>query len=93
MPTNLTAEKLAAPGSVLNFGSAHGTGHVTAGEIYDELRVSRTIRYTKDFTPPSEPFRADEDTYVLMHLDGDVTAKVDGREVTGEMKTGVKMGP
>jgi hypothetical protein len=35
----------------------------------DELRVSKTIRYTTTFTPPTGPFAADTQTAALYHFD------------------------
>lgn len=37
--------------------------------IVDELRISKTPRYTAGFTPPSAPFKTDADTLRLDHLD------------------------
>jgi hypothetical protein len=35
----------------------------------DELRVSTSLRYTADFTPPTDPFTADGSTVALYHFD------------------------
>ncbi len=35
----------------------------------DELRISHTVRYVGDFSPPTEPFVTDEDTVGLYHFD------------------------
>jgi Concanavalin A-like lectin/glucanases superfamily len=35
----------------------------------DEVRVSRSVRYTAAFTRPSAPFSADADTVALYHMD------------------------
>ena len=47
-------------------GSAHGAfdGYV------DEVRISRTARYTSSFTPSTTAFKDDKDTVLLMHMDG-----------------------
>ena len=36
----------------------------------DELRISKTVRYTSNFTPSTTAFKDDKDTILLMHLDG-----------------------
>lgn len=41
-----------------------GTGYI------DEVRISRTARYTSSFTPSSYPFVYDSDTELLVHCDG-----------------------
>ena len=35
----------------------------------DEVRLSNSIRYTTDFTPPSTPFTPDGNTFALYHFD------------------------
>ncbi len=35
----------------------------------DELRISKVIRYTKNFTRPSRPFQPDSNTVALYHFD------------------------
>jgi len=37
---------------------------------FDELRISDTIRYEANFTPPTKPFAPDEHTKALFHFDG-----------------------
>ena len=37
--------------------------------LFDELRISSSVRYTDNFTRPSTPFVNDEDTVGLYHLD------------------------
>jgi hypothetical protein len=36
----------------------------------DEIRISKTARYTTGFTPSTTPFVNDEDTILLLHMDG-----------------------
>ncbi|MDP6770856.1 MAG: hypothetical protein QF704_09200, partial [Anaerolineales bacterium] len=36
----------------------------------DEVRISRTARYTANFTPSTTAFKDDKDTQLLMHMDG-----------------------
>ena len=45
-------------------GSSSTNGHI------DELRISDTARYTTGFTPSTTPFVNDENTVLLMHMDG-----------------------
>ena len=41
----------------------------------DEIRISKGIaRWTSNFTPPIEPYEADNDTHLLLHFDGDISA-------------------
>lgn len=50
------------------------TANVLIGKDFvgyiDEVRVSDTARYSGDFTPPSQRFRPDEETVMLVHFDG-----------------------
>jgi len=41
--------------------------------FFDELRVSDTVRYTSNFTPPANEFLNDANTIYLMHFNGDMT--------------------
>ena len=36
----------------------------------DSLRVSKTARYTSNFTPHTTAFKDDKDTVLLLHMDG-----------------------
>ena len=36
----------------------------------DEFRVSTIVRHTANFTPPTEPYKDDIHTHLLMHMDG-----------------------
>jgi len=45
-------------------GGASFTGHI------DELRISNTARYTAGFTPSTTPFQNDDNTLLLLHMDG-----------------------
>lgn len=37
---------------------------------FDEVRISNTARYTANFTPQTTPFVNDENTLLLLHMDG-----------------------
>ena len=49
-------------------GSLTGGNNNPALGFYDEWRMSRTARYTANFTPPTEPFENDEHTFLLLHF-------------------------
>lgn len=86
IPFDLKTEDLAAFGNVVKFGSAVSYGYAdgpgVARQIFDEVRVSNVVRYTDHFKPPTAPFAADANTYLLMHLDG--TLEAAGFGVAGE---------
>jgi len=46
-----------------------GPGSPAFTGLMDELRLSRTIRYTQPFSPPRAPFTPDADTAALYHFD------------------------
>lgn len=46
-----------------------GTSRYVDGHI-DEVRISSVARYTANFTPQTQPFQNDDDTLLLMHMDG-----------------------
>jgi hypothetical protein len=50
----------------------------------DEYRVSNIARYTTNFAPPTEPFQNDDNTLLLLHMDGTdgSTAFIDDNGVT-----------
>jgi hypothetical protein len=49
-------------------GSLTGGNNNPALGFYDEFRISRTARYTANFTAPTEPFENDEFTLLLLHF-------------------------
>jgi hypothetical protein len=51
-------------------GSARGTTLASLHAHIDELRVSKTARYTSGFTPATTAFVNDADTVLLLHMDG-----------------------
>jgi hypothetical protein len=75
----------------LRFGSGHQYGGKPTGELYDELRISRVVRYEKDFELPTAPFQPDKDTALLMHLDGNYDANVNGATIPAELTKGSKL--
>ncbi|MBI4024609.1 MAG: hypothetical protein HY360_06480 [Verrucomicrobia bacterium] len=90
IPKDLPPAKLLPPGDKMRLGSGSLVGK-TPGEVFDELRVSRTIRYTDDFEPATKPFEADQDTYLLMHLDGNIEGVLNQKPVTGQFIKGSKL--
>ena len=63
--------------SSLNFSANHritiGTAYSAADDFnghIDEVRISNTVRYTGNFTPSTTPFVNDENTLLLLHMDG-----------------------
>jgi len=54
----------------------------------DEFRISQSVRYTADFTPPTAAFVNDADTAFLLHMDGadGSTTFNDDNFVPGEVK-------
>jgi len=80
--------KLGLPARSMRIGVGDWYGHRFVSGLIDELRISRTIRYTQHYTVPRAPFRADADTVLLMHFDGDTTSVLNGRAVSGKIKPG-----
>ncbi len=88
MAKNALVAKLLPPGADIRFGSGHAYGKIPAGEFYDELRVSRTVRYRENFTVPTAPFEPDADTYLLMHFDGTLDGVQNGKPISGKLSRG-----
>jgi hypothetical protein len=84
VPYTLKPDDLSPAGTKLRVGSAvtYG-GAAMPGQLFDDVRVSRDIRYTDDFAAPDKPMTADEQTYLLMNLDGSCDATVAGATVPG----------
>ncbi|MBI4024145.1 MAG: hypothetical protein HY360_04135 [Verrucomicrobia bacterium] len=76
--------KLVPSGKNVRLGSGHLYGYMATSEVYDELRVSRVVRYKEDFEPPSAPFTTDKDTSLLMHFDGNLEDAMGSAPVTGQ---------
>ena len=53
----------------LTHGAA-GSSTVYMDGYIDEFRISKTARYTSDFTPSTTPFTNDANTLMLLHMDG-----------------------
>jgi len=84
LPAKKDPSELKPPGQTIRFGSAHLHGRIPTFEDFDELRISRTVRYVTDFEPPAAPFAMDSDTYLLMHLDGTEEALVNNQPAAGK---------
>ncbi len=50
-------------------------GSFPAKAEFDELRISRTARYSKDFQPPEKEYVPDEYTSALFHFNGNLTGQ------------------
>lgn len=56
------------PDSRVQVGCAKEYTEAFSG-LLDEIRFSSVVRYTTDFERPTTPFKADDDTVMLFHLD------------------------
>jgi hypothetical protein len=54
-----------------------GDTHSAYSGLIDEVRVSKSIRYDKDFDVQKEAFEPDDDTVALYHFDGEVGGKIE----------------
>ena len=57
------------PSTVYTIGAAFGGGLASDG-YFDETRISTSVRYTSNFTPPTSEFTTDSNTLILLHFDG-----------------------
>ena len=53
----------------VNIGAA-STGAGSFNGYLDEIRISKVARYTAAFTPSTTPFQNDDNTVLLLHMDG-----------------------
>ncbi|OGV52417.1 MAG: hypothetical protein A2017_10900 [Lentisphaerae bacterium GWF2_44_16] len=53
---------------------------------FDELRISDTVRYNKDFTPPAKQFNVDKNTKLLIHFDDSLDAQGTNGKIQTELK-------
>ncbi|MFA5136619.1 MAG: LamG-like jellyroll fold domain-containing protein [Patescibacteria group bacterium] len=56
-------------GNSTNYYLGHAEPTYRPEGIFDELRVSNTVRYTENFTPQTAPFSPDSNTKLLLHFD------------------------
>jgi hypothetical protein len=72
-------------------GGAFAIGKGSQNEFFRgllaEVRLSKSLRYTGDFTPPKTPFSPDADTVALYHFDGegDTVADASGKGLNGKV--------
>jgi len=90
MPPDASPENLGDPAQRVRFGSGQ-YGGIATSEFYDELRVSRSVRYREDFDVPLNPFEADADTSLLMHFDGSLEGLLNGRPTSGKLVRGGRL--
>ncbi|MBI4023588.1 MAG: hypothetical protein HY360_01315 [Verrucomicrobia bacterium] len=82
---------LAPPANTLKIGSAPIDKYsFVPTQIFDEIRVSRTVRYSGDFNPPTVPFTSDKHTYLLLHLDGNLQGELNNAAVSAILQTGLE---
>lgn len=55
--------------TAFSIGDYAGTGYGLNGHM-DEIRISKTARYTSNFTPSTAAFTNDSNTVLLLHCDG-----------------------
>ncbi|HMO60202.1 MAG TPA: LamG domain-containing protein, partial [Roseiflexaceae bacterium] len=66
-----------------------GTNYPSYRGLFDELRLSNTLRYSDTFTRPTEPFIADSATVGLYHFDeGSGTIATDSATAAGSPVNG-----
>jgi len=56
--------------SGFGLGSRYNLNQYTLDGYMDEVRISDTARYTSGFTPDTTPFTNDNNTLLLLHMDG-----------------------
>jgi hypothetical protein len=56
-----------------SFTIGRSTGATDLQGNMDEFRISRTARWTSNFTPPTEEHETDENTVLLLHFPGDMS--------------------
>jgi hypothetical protein len=76
--------------SQIMWGKWHNTRGVWDGYM-DEIRISKVARYTSNFTPSASAFTLDDNTLLLLHLDGENNSTVftDDATVGKRYKKGV----
>jgi hypothetical protein len=88
MLADASPDLLVKAADAVRLGSGHLYGRTGRGEIFDELRISSTVRYRDDFTAPKAPQKEDEDAVLMMKFDGNLKARLNGKEVTAKLKSG-----
>ncbi|MBI2194768.1 MAG: hypothetical protein HYU36_22535 [Planctomycetes bacterium] len=89
IPRALAASQLGPPGRNLRFGTAVTLAKVSLrGQVFDEVRISRSVRYRDDFQPREQAFVSDGDTVLLLHLDGALEGMQGDKPVRGTILAG-----
>lgn len=71
--TSVANTTYAASDEELWIGAGHNYADYVDGHI-DEIRISKTARYTSGFTVPSSPFTNDSNTLLLLHGDASISS-------------------
>ena len=91
-PVKILTARIYVNGRLGRFRASRDTGQRVADmpkalqlygdAVFDELRVSDSVRYTKDFTPPGREseLKLDPNTRALFHFNGDLKGLSYGRE-------------
>jgi hypothetical protein len=91
--TNENSGNITTTNEPFNIGWRPFDTHYPFIGIIDEVRISRTVRYTEDFDVPTQQFVADNHTAALYHLDegdgkftGDSSGNKNDAELIGDPK-------
>ena len=86
--TNENSANISPNNEPFNIGWRPFDTHSPFIGIIDEVRISKSVRYTEDFDVPTEEFERDDDTVALYHLNegaGEVAEDISGNENHAEL--------